>query len=152
MPDITPDQIVALNLRRARELLRLTQDEAALRLEPWLGERWSRFAFSATERSATSGRTRHFNATQIVAFAAAFELPVGFFLKPSDAMPDTTRIGATGAENTLTPSQLSDLALASAADVELRLRDLQEEFMQRWLSEVSSGKYKIVPVEPEEDR
>jgi hypothetical protein len=93
---MTANQIVAYNLHRARDLRELTQDQAAARLEPFLGVRWSRASFSAAERSTESGRTREFTADEILAFARAFDLPVTwFFLPPGDkpeegAPPDVT--------------------------------------------------------------
>lgn len=80
---LTVNQIVAYNLRRAREQRGLTQEQAAERLEPHLGVRWSKASYSAAERSAErSQRLRRFSADEIVAFSAAFELPVTFFFLP----------------------------------------------------------------------
>ena len=53
---LTPNQVVAWNLRRARQLRGWTQDEAAARLEPYLGERWSKAIFSS--RNALAKRAR----------------------------------------------------------------------------------------------
>jgi transcriptional regulator with XRE-family HTH domain len=81
----TPNQVVAHNLRAARELRGLTQEQAAEQLEPFLGERWSVAVFSAAERSVAGKRIREFDADTIHAFARAFELPVGYFFLPPDA-------------------------------------------------------------------
>src|SRR4051812_39977969 len=81
----TPNQVVAHNLRRAREKRGLTQAEAAKQLEPFLGERWSTAVFSSVERSVTGKRIRVFDADTIHAFSRAFELPVGYFFLPPDA-------------------------------------------------------------------
>jgi transcriptional regulator with XRE-family HTH domain len=79
----TPNQVIAYNLHRARELHGWTQETAAERLEPFLGERWSRVVFSAAERSYYhEHRIRQFTADDIAAFAAAFELPISFFFTP----------------------------------------------------------------------
>lgn len=81
---LTPNQVVAYNLRRARELRGWTQQEAADALAPF-GFRWSSAAFSAAERSVAGGRVRQFNADELLAFAEVFQLPVGwFFLPPAD--------------------------------------------------------------------
>lgn len=122
----TADQVVAFNLRRARELRNWTQDEAAERLEPYLGERWSRVVFSAAERSVSGGRVRQFSASQLVAIAATFELPIAFFLMPP---VEVEAIAPSGAQKALTPEQLIELAITRQDDrvqelVEDRYRDL----------------------------
>ena len=72
----------------ARTLLGWTQEEAAEKLEPNLGEHWSKATFSAAERSvAHPERMRQFSADELVAFAVTFDLPVTFFLRP--ASPQT---------------------------------------------------------------
>lgn len=125
-PTLTPDQVVAYNLRRARELHSWTQDEAAERLEPYLGERWSRVVFSAAERSVSGGRVRQFNASQLIAFSAAFDLPVSFFLMPPT---DVESIAVSGAQESLTTEELIRLAAAPPDDrvqelIEDRIRDV----------------------------
>lgn len=54
----------------------------AERLEPFLGERWSKATFSAAERSITGDRIREFTADDIHAFAMAFVVPLTYFLMP----------------------------------------------------------------------
>jgi transcriptional regulator with XRE-family HTH domain len=83
-PTLTPNQIVAFNLAEARSLRGWTQEEAAERLEPYLGTRWSKGSFSAAERSFTRERVRQFTADDLFAFAKAFNLPVSWFLLPPD--------------------------------------------------------------------
>jgi transcriptional regulator with XRE-family HTH domain len=80
---MTPNQLVAWNLSRARARRGWTQEEAARRLEPFLGESWSKAVFSMAERSITGGRIRNFTADDLYAFARAFELPIAFFLAPA---------------------------------------------------------------------
>ena len=79
---LTPNQVVAYNLAQARTLRQWTQDEAAEKLEPYLGRRWSKATFSAAERSIESDRVRQFDANEIVAFARGFDLPVSWFFLP----------------------------------------------------------------------
>jgi len=79
---LTPNQVVAFNLARARDLKGWTQEEAAEALAPYLGSRWSKASFSAAERSLDGERIRQFDADELVAFARAFELPVGWFFMP----------------------------------------------------------------------
>jgi transcriptional regulator with XRE-family HTH domain len=97
----TPNQMVAYNLRRARQLLGWTQEETAEKLEIYLGERWSKATLSAAERSvAHPERVRQFSADELVAFAATFELPVSFFLEPA---PPQTTVAVPGGRTIDTP-------------------------------------------------
>jgi transcriptional regulator with XRE-family HTH domain len=59
---MTPNQVVAHNLRRARLRRGWTQSETAARI----GLGWSKATYSAAERSVTSRRIRHFDADEIV--------------------------------------------------------------------------------------
>lgn len=82
MHGLSPNQLVAFNLREARKLREWTQVEAAERLEPHLGTRWSEAVFSSAERSVDGKRVREFTADDLVALSNAFELPIVFFLLP----------------------------------------------------------------------
>src|SRR5215207_10252431 len=64
---LTPNQLVAYNLHRARIMRGWTQEEAAEQLEPFLGKRWSKASFSAAERSVTGDRAREFTVDELVA-------------------------------------------------------------------------------------
>lgn len=79
---MTPNQVVAYNLAQARSWKNWTQDEAADALAPYLGSRWSKASFSQAERSVGGKFVRNFSADEIIAFARAFELPVGWFFMP----------------------------------------------------------------------
>lgn len=79
---LTPNQVVAFNLALAREWKGWTQDQAAEALEPHLGKRWSKATVSQAERSVAGKFIRNFDADELVAFARAFELPLGWFLMP----------------------------------------------------------------------
>jgi hypothetical protein len=79
---LTPNQVVAWNLARARELRGWTQSEAAEALAPFLGAQWSKASFSQAERSVAGKVVRNFDADEVVAFARAFELPVTWFFLP----------------------------------------------------------------------
>ena len=81
---LSPCQIVAWKLEKIRTLRRLSQDEAALLLEPYLGRRMSRAAFSQAERCLDKGRIRRFDADEIVAFARAFEVAIPYFFSPAE--------------------------------------------------------------------
>ena len=82
---LTPNQVVAYNLSRAREMRKMTQAQAAEELERFLGVRWSEAVFSAAERSVAGKRIREFDADTIQAFARTFNLPVGWFFLPPDS-------------------------------------------------------------------
>ncbi len=84
MPDsrLTPNQIVAWNLSRARQTRGWTQEQASEQLEPYLGERWSKATFSAAERSFDGTRIRQFTADDLYAFSRCFDLPIAYFLRP----------------------------------------------------------------------
>lgn len=111
---VTPNQIVAYNLRRARFLRGYSQEQAAEVLAPFLGERWSKATYSAAERSIENpNRVRRFDADDLVAFARAFELPVPFFLLPPG--PEATDVAPLVAvpdgepDDGLTPGYLIEL-------------------------------------------
>jgi len=53
-------------------------------LEPYIGRRMSRAAFSQAERCLDKGRIRRFDADEIVAFARAFEVPITYFFSPAE--------------------------------------------------------------------
>ena len=80
---LTPNQLVAANMSAARKLRGWTQEEAAAHLAPHLGAHWSKANYSAAESSwLRQGRLRNFSADDLVAIAAAFELPIAWFFMP----------------------------------------------------------------------
>lgn len=79
----TPNQVVAQRIALARQLRGWTQEEAADRLEPFLGMRWSAATFSIVERSIDGKRIRQFSADELVALSRAFEVPIGWWFTPS---------------------------------------------------------------------
>jgi transcriptional regulator with XRE-family HTH domain len=80
---MTTNQAIAYNLQLARSLRGLTQEQAAERIALHLGGKpWTKQNYSAAERSVTGARVRQFSADEIMAFAKAFELDVGFFFQP----------------------------------------------------------------------
>lgn len=96
MPDdrapLTANQLVGYNLARIRKALGLSQEEAAERLEPYLGTRWSKNVYSAAERSYDGKRVRQFTADELLAMALAFGVPVTYFLLPP--RPEDREAGA----------------------------------------------------------
>jgi len=88
---------VAWNLERARRGRGWTQTEAARALEPYLGYRLSRAAFSQAERSVERrDQIRRFDADEIVAFARAFNLTVGSFFSPPEPHYRAKRVVING--------------------------------------------------------
>ena len=103
---ITLDQVVAYNLRRARQLRDWTQNHAAERLEPCLGERWSSAVFSAAERSYEGTRVREFTASHVLAFSLGFELPITWFYEPPAA---DVQVHARGSDRVISGEDLAKL-------------------------------------------
>lgn len=76
-------QVVAYNLRAAREMRGWTQEDLAGRLEAVVGVRPSQATISALERSWDSRRPRReFDVQDLAVFAMAFDLPMLWFLLP----------------------------------------------------------------------
>jgi len=84
-------QVIAYNLMRVRKALGLSQEQAAERLEPHLGVRWSKAVYSAAERSYAGKRVRQFTAADVAAFAVAFQVPLLYFFLPPK--PDDREAG-----------------------------------------------------------
>ncbi len=103
---MSPNQIVAFNLHRARILNNWTQETAAAHLAHFLGEHWSKASFSAAERSVSGERIREFTANDLIAFAATFNLDVAFFLTPPRGVDS---VAAPGATVSLSAGELADV-------------------------------------------
>ena len=93
--DIDLNQVVAYNVREARQLRGWTQEELADRLEPYLGQRLTQAGVSSIERSWDGDRRREFDAHELLVFAMVFDLPIVWFLLPPPGdhrvMRSTTR-------------------------------------------------------------
>lgn len=80
---MTPNQIVAYNVAKARALRGWTQEQAADELAPYLGAKLSGPSFSALERSAWKvDRIKQFSADDLLALSRGFDLPIGYFFTP----------------------------------------------------------------------
>lgn len=104
----TPNQVVAYRVALARKLRGWTQEQAAAELEPYLGARLSPASFSAIERSPAGGRTRQFDADEIVAFARGFRLPIGWFFTPPPVFEDVSVLTPDSRPHGLPPMLLID--------------------------------------------
>lgn len=84
--EVDLNEIVGYNFRLARELRGWTQDEAAHRLEPYLGQRLPQTSISAIEGAYKAGdrARREFDAHELLAFALVFDLPLIWFLLPPE--------------------------------------------------------------------
>jgi transcriptional regulator with XRE-family HTH domain len=93
--DVDLNQVVAYNVKAARELRSWTQDELADRLEPYLGQRLTQASVSAIERAWDGDRRREFDAHELLTFSMVFDLPIIWFLLPPAGdhrlMRNTTR-------------------------------------------------------------
>lgn len=88
---LTPNQVIAYNLARARQWKDWTQEQAAAELAPYLGACWSKATFSAAERSVDGKVVRQFTGDDLVAFARCFEVPIGWFFMPPRTPDDEGR-------------------------------------------------------------
>jgi transcriptional regulator with XRE-family HTH domain len=95
LEDIDLNQVVAYNIREARQLRGWTQEELADRLEPYLGQRLTQAGVSSIERAWDGDRRREFDAHELLIFAMVFDLPMLWFLLPPPGdhrvMRSTTR-------------------------------------------------------------
>ncbi len=110
----TPNQVVAQRIALARQLRGWTQEEAADRLEPFLGMRWSAATFSIVERSVDGKRIRQFSADELVALSRAFEVPIGWWFTP--AWGDESAVVATPDAPEGLPAQLMVDVVMGAVD------------------------------------
>ena len=80
--DVDLNQVVAYNVRAARDLRGWTQDEFAAQLEPYVGQRMTQAGVSSIERAWDGERRREFDAHELLVFAMVFDLPIIWFLLP----------------------------------------------------------------------
>lgn len=126
VPTLTPNQVVAYNLARARLFRGWTQEQAAEALAPYLGTQWSVANFSAIERSVDGGRMRQFTADDLFAFSRAFRVPIGFFLTPPVDDPRTYGIATPDAgRDGLDPMELLDAILGTDETMEVWENELK---------------------------
>lgn len=126
-PAWTPNQLVAHNIAKARLLRGLTQDQAAEACEPYLGKRLSPASWSALERSVDGARIREITADELVGFARAFDLPVGFFLTPPSAWDGHVVATPDALPDGLAPIELFDVVIGTPENLAE-----WEDFLQSW--------------------
>lgn len=116
-PSWTPNQIVAHNIAKARLLRGWTQDQAAEAAAPYLGTRLSAASWSALERSVDGGRIREITADELVAFARAFDLPIGFLLTPPSALDEHAVATPDAGPDGLEPVELFDVVIGTTENL-----------------------------------
>lgn len=112
-PSWTPNQIVAHNLAKARLFRGWTQDQAAEACAPYLGTRLSPASWSAIERSVDGNRIKQVSADELVAFARAFDLPVGWFLTPPSVWDEHVVSTPDAGPDGLDPEELFDVVIGT---------------------------------------
>ena len=116
---MTPNQIVAYNVAKARALRGWTQEQAADELAPYLGAKLSGPSFSALERSAWKiDRIKQFSADDLLALSRGFDLPIGFFFTPPPPAFDAGLYGPDAGNKGLDPIVLLDAILGTPDNLE----------------------------------
>jgi transcriptional regulator with XRE-family HTH domain len=146
---VTANQVVAYNLKRAREGLNLTQELAAQKLGDYLGRRWSKASFSATERSAEGGRIRVFDANELLAFSRVFEQSIGWFFTPPAGVDEVECGPREDVSRVVGRDELRDSALSSGLatlgwatqleSIAAELRAEDDSLLQQHAKEDSDG-------------
>ena len=80
--ELNVNQVVAFNLRAARQLQKMTQATLAVRLTAVSGLHFTPAMVSELERSWDGQRRREFDAHEIAVFAAALKVPIAYFFLP----------------------------------------------------------------------
>jgi len=79
---LTANQIVAANLRLARERYGWTQTYLAEQLSSMTGRSYTKATISAMERSAEGGKKRLFDAQELLEFSRLLGVPIVWFFTP----------------------------------------------------------------------
>lgn len=124
---MTPNQIVALNVAKARALRGWTQEQAAEQLAPYLGAKLSTASFSALERSAWKvDRIKQFSADELLALSRGFDLPIGYFLVPPPPASDAALHAPDAGMKGLDPIVILDAILGTPENLDHWEDELRE--------------------------
>ncbi len=116
---MTPNQIVAYNVIKARALRGWTQEQAAEALAPYLGAKLSGPSFSNLERSAVKvDRIKQFSADDLLALSRGFDLPIGYFFTPPPPEMDAGLHGPDAGMKGLDPIVLIDAILGTPENLD----------------------------------
>lgn len=97
--ELNVNQIVAYNLRAARKLRGMTQEDLARRIETVSGTRCTHAMVSELERSWDGPRHREFDAHEIAVFSLALKVPMAyFFLPPLNEYRNLEQLGRSARE------------------------------------------------------
>jgi transcriptional regulator with XRE-family HTH domain len=122
---MTPNQVVAYNVIKARALRGWTQEQAAEALAPFLGAKLSGPSFSALERSATKvDRIKQFSADDLLALSRGFDLPIGYFFTPPPPEMGAGLYGPDAGTKGLDPIVLLDAILGTPENIDYWMDDL----------------------------
>jgi transcriptional regulator with XRE-family HTH domain len=126
---ISFNQLIAYNLMRIRKAAGDSQEQAAARLEPFLGVRWSKAVYSAAERSWAGKRVRQFTAAELAAFAAAYGVSVLYFFLPPRPEDRRGEDGILIGDSLLAWRELFDVAIGGEdrGAINLRLSELPQD-------------------------
>lgn len=144
--ELNVNQIVAYNLRAARELKGWTQETLAQHLGRLSGIEYSHAMVSALERAWDGGRRREFDAQEIALLSAALEVPiVWFFLPPPKERRALEQLGRPalelywmllGEERTLEPlyERLREIGIQDPTPAEETARKVtgQRSYNHQW--------------------
>jgi transcriptional regulator with XRE-family HTH domain len=82
VPKASVSRVVAYNLKRARTLRGLTQEEAAALLHKELGGGWKMRTTLSNAEAYNGDRVRRFDPDEIFVFSVVFDLPISWFFVP----------------------------------------------------------------------
>lgn len=119
---MTANQIVASNLKRARELRGWTQAQTVEKLRERAGVITTPANLSAAECSDTGTRRREFDADDLLAYARTFQLPISWFLLPPD--PPTPLLSTQDDPDGLPSTLLLDYLYLDSPEERERVQEL----------------------------
>lgn len=123
---LTVNQLVSHNLMRARRARGLTQAEFAERMHQVTRRPWSNATVSAAERAWTGGRSRKFDANEILGFSLVLGYPVGFFFLAPDDSPGDLEVSMMQPDDLKSQESYPAESLARFSDVLPRIAGIAE--------------------------